>query len=312
MLRLKQTSKQSQLVDQNFSNGIMLNALAALENLAFFYGYRGNKIFDYYSGDARENENSLIDAVILQLTIFRNSHLNYNSNYSTYDFPHNLTKKQIVEYILTLKQFVPLQSQIYYSEIVKYLDGNSNILGIEQKIKEKMKEWGPTKKEDLLKVSRASPYTNSYMFDEMNKVKDGYNKTGDFQIYAKLNDKKGNNQLQNNLHQSEKTLAKQLEQINKSEVEINNGFENIFEKVNAKEDVTQDIQELKNNIKNLEKSLGLVEIESKEIAQKTQNYQNIFNEFQKINCPQINEIIKNLVEKIIGLYQSNGKVGPPL
>ena len=32
----KQISKQSQLVDQNFSNGIMLNALSALENLAIF------------------------------------------------------------------------------------------------------------------------------------------------------------------------------------------------------------------------------------------------------------------------------------
>ena len=32
----KQLSKQSQLVDQNFSNGIMLNALSALENLAIF------------------------------------------------------------------------------------------------------------------------------------------------------------------------------------------------------------------------------------------------------------------------------------
>ena len=35
--QLKQISKQTQLIDQNYSNGIMLNCIAALENLAFFY-----------------------------------------------------------------------------------------------------------------------------------------------------------------------------------------------------------------------------------------------------------------------------------
>ena len=53
----KQLSKQAQLRDQNFSNQIMLNCLAALENLAYFYGYQGPRIFDYYSGyPPRNNE----------------------------------------------------------------------------------------------------------------------------------------------------------------------------------------------------------------------------------------------------------------
>ena len=38
MMIQKQLSKQSQLIDQNFSNEIMLNTIAALENLAFYYG----------------------------------------------------------------------------------------------------------------------------------------------------------------------------------------------------------------------------------------------------------------------------------
>ena len=45
-----QISKLDQLRDQNFSNGVMLNCLAALENLAHFYKYPGQRIFDYYSG----------------------------------------------------------------------------------------------------------------------------------------------------------------------------------------------------------------------------------------------------------------------
>ena len=38
MQQQTQLSKQTQLIDQNFSNEIMLNALAALENLAIFEG----------------------------------------------------------------------------------------------------------------------------------------------------------------------------------------------------------------------------------------------------------------------------------
>lgn len=304
----KQISKQSQLIDQNFSNGIMLNALAALENLAFFYGYQGNKIFDYYSGDARANERSLTDAVILQLTIFRGSHLNYSSNYSTYNFPINLTKKKLIEYILTLKQFVPQPSQIYYSEMVNYLKGNSNISGIENQIKEKMKEWKPTTKEDLLKVGRASAYTNSYMFKEINKVKDSYNKTGDYQINARLNEKKGNNHLQNDLHQSEKILAMQIEKRIKTEEEIENNFAQILSKLNNNQNITQsDFQKLENNINDLESSLNLVEMEDSEIIQQKNKLLNINKEFQKFNAPQITEIIKKLCKRIFEIYESNGK-----
>jgi hypothetical protein len=41
--RQKQLSKQYQLVDQGFSNTILLNSILAVENLAFFYGYKGKK-----------------------------------------------------------------------------------------------------------------------------------------------------------------------------------------------------------------------------------------------------------------------------
>ena len=104
----KQLSKQSQLVDQNFSNGIMLNALSALENLAIFNGYKGKTIFGYYSGYApKNNEKELVNAVILQLEIFRASHSNYNLVYSNYDFPKNLKKEEIIKYVKDWKKAVP-------------------------------------------------------------------------------------------------------------------------------------------------------------------------------------------------------------
>ena len=75
-------SKQSQLVDQNFSNEILLNALSALENLAIFSGYKGKNIFGYHSGYAqRKSKKDLVNEVILQLKIFTASHSNFNLVY---------------------------------------------------------------------------------------------------------------------------------------------------------------------------------------------------------------------------------------
>jgi hypothetical protein len=131
----KQLSKQTQLIDQNFSNGIMLNALAALENLAIYYGYKGKMIFDYYSGYARRNsEKELVNAVILQLEIFRSSHYNYTSVYSSYDFPKNLTNEQVIKIVKEWKKIIPKKIQIYYDEMLNYLYGNSNVSGISDKI----------------------------------------------------------------------------------------------------------------------------------------------------------------------------------
>ena len=119
----KQLSKQSQLVDQNFSNGIMLNCIAALENLAFFYGYKGKRIFDYYSGYAsRKSENELINAVIIQLEVFRASHSNYSMVYSSYDFPKNLSKEQIIKIINDWKKVLHRKEVvIYFDEIPKII-----------------------------------------------------------------------------------------------------------------------------------------------------------------------------------------------
>ena len=103
----KKLSKQAQLRDQNFSNQIMLNCLAALENLAQFYKYPGQRIFDYYSGYApRNNEKELVDAIIMQLEVFRASYSNYSSIYNNYDFPKNLTKEQIIKIVLDWKNLL--------------------------------------------------------------------------------------------------------------------------------------------------------------------------------------------------------------
>ena len=196
----KQLSKQDQLVDQSFSNTMLLNTISALENLAFFYGYKGKKIFDYYSGDANIcDENSLINAVILQLQIFRASHADYLSKFTNYHFPNNLSKNQMINKIEEWKNFITNNdAKIYFDELINYLDGNSNVCGIEGQIKQKRKEWGNVTNKDLQQVGNSLAFINNDMFSQIDIVKDSYKKNGDYQINAILNKKKEDNKLMKN------------------------------------------------------------------------------------------------------------------
>ena len=230
----KQLSKQTQLIDQNFSNGIMLNALAALENLAIYYGYKGKMIFDYYSGYARRNsEKELVNAVILQLEIFRSSHFNYTSVYSSYDFPKNLTNEQVIKIVKEWKKHIPKQIQIYYEEMLNYLYGNSNVSGISDKIEKKRKEMGPTTEEDLARIARAAPFVNTNMYKQMEKVKQSYEKNGDYDIKAHLNENQEENVDMKDLYNNDQKVAEQERYFN----QIEENIESFFKKIQSKSQI---------------------------------------------------------------------------
>ena len=184
----KQIPIQNKIRDQVISNEIMLNSLAALENLAVLCGYNGQKIFPYYSGNAQGNNiNELVDVVMVQLELFRASHSDYSSNYTNYDFPKNLTKEQIIQIISEWKKYIPDNNiKVFYDEILHYLNGQSNISGISGIIDERQKEWGPTTEGQLSRISNSIPFINSKMFNQMEQVQKSYKKNGDYEINAKL------------------------------------------------------------------------------------------------------------------------------
>jgi hypothetical protein len=230
----KQLSKQTQLIDQNFSNGIMLNALAALENLAIYYGYKGKMIFDYYSGYSRRNsEKELVNAVILQLEIFRSSHFNYTSVYSSYDFPKNLTNEQVIKIVKEWKKIIPKKIQIYYDEMLNYLYGNSDVSGISDKIEKKRKEMGPTTEEDLARIARAAPFVNTNMYKQMEKVKQSYEKNGDYDIKAHLNENQEENVDMKDLYNNDQKVAEQERYFN----QIEENIESFFKKIQSKSQI---------------------------------------------------------------------------
>lgn len=310
----KQLLRDQQLMDQYGSNEIMLNAISALENLAFFYQFPGPRIFDYYSGYA-QTENELINAVLIQLEIFRYSYLNYSSIYTNYDFPKNLTKEQIILFIKEWKKYIPSHKknniEIYFDEIIRYLEGNP-ISGISKIIDKKRMEWGPTTRQDLERFGRFSPFANSQIFNQMYNIKEIYNRTGNYEINAKLNQTKEANKFMQDLYQNDQIYKKKQEEFKDIITKINRYFETfcktiINKSINVKSKLinktdSDSIKKHLDSFKSLLPMICLEEAASREIIDKFLDYKNIITTFPKDNedikfLKKICDDIMNCVQK---------------
>ena len=301
----KQISKQSQLVDQNFSNGIMLNALSALENLAIFSGYKGKTIFGYYSGYAHRNsEKELVNAVILQLEIFRASHSNYNLVYSNYDFPKNLTREEIIKYVKDWKKVVPKNLQVFYTEIINYLQGNSNYSGISDILDKKRKEFGPTTEEDLSRIARSAPYINTNMHKQYEKVKQSYDKTGNYDVRAHLYENQDDNVDMRDLNNYDQKFEEQKKHFKNLENKIESFFYNVFyTNLPLKE---KDFKELEENVEQFKNFIVGMNLGENEIMKKVDLYRSYKEMIPKKLYEAFNEnalaFLVNMCDKMILTY----------
>lgn len=301
MMQQKQLSKQSQLIDQSFSNGIMLNAIAALENLAFYYGYNGKRIFDYYSGYAkRTSEKELVNAAIIQLEIFRNSHLNYSSIYEEYNFPKNLSKEQIIKTIKDWKKVVPQANKEFYQEILNYLNGNSDFSGISETINQKKKEWGPTTKKDLERIGRNAPFINTQMFNQMEIVKKNYDKNGNYEIMANLNKNREDDIDMQRLNQYEQQFSQQEMNFRIVEKKLNSFFEHLIMTRTLKNSDVEEVKQLVVSFRNLINGIGFEEVEIKQKISLFKNYkENIKTIFIDKNALNF---FSSICDEIISIY----------
>ena len=292
----KYKSKQVQKSDQNFSNIIMLNCLAALENLAIFCGYKGQKIFDYYSGfTPKDKIKDLVDDVVIQLEIFRASHSNYISNYCNYDFPGNLTKEQIIQIISEWKKFIPDNNiKVFYDEIIHYLNGNSNISGISGIIDERQKKWGPTTEGQLSRISNSIPFINSKMFNQMEQVQKSYNKNGDYEINAKLYKNRDDDIEMKKYYENDQKYMEKEQKFRNLEKKIESIFyTNISKNIKIKESDMKSLIDDLNLFEKYIKSMSLGEIE---IKQKIELYENFSKTIQYKEYLEI-------CQKVIALYK---------
>ena len=292
----KYKSKQVQKSDQNFSNIIMLNCLAALENLAIFCGYKGQKIFDYYSGfTPKDKIKDLVDDVVIQLEIFRASHSNYISNYCNYDFPGNLTKEQIIQIISEWKKFIPDNNiKVFYDEIIHYLNGQSNISGISGIIHERQKEWGPTTEGQLSRISNSIPFINSKMFNQMEQVQKSYKKNGDYEINAKLYKNRDDDIEMKRYYENDQKYMEKEQKFRDLEKKIESIFyTHISKNIKIKESDMKSLIDDLNLFEKYIKSMSLGEIE---IKQKIELYENFSKTIQYKEYLEI-------CQKVIALYK---------
>ena len=292
----KYKSKQVQKSDQNFSNIIMLNCLAALENLAIFCGYKGQKIFDYYSGfTPKDKIKDLVDDVVIQLEIFRASHSNYISNYCNYDFPGNLTKEQIIEIISEWKKFIPDNNiKVFYDEIIHYLNGQSNISGISGIIDERQKEWGPTTEAQLSRISNSIPFINSKMFNQMEQVQKSYKKNGDYEINAKLYKNRDDDIEMKRYYENDQKYMEKEQKFRDLEKKIESIFYNhISKNIKIKE---SDMKSLIDDLDLFEKYIKSMSLGEIEIKQKIELYENFSKTIQYKEYLEI-------CQKVIALYK---------
>ena len=292
----KYKSKQVQKSDQNFSNIIMLNCLAALENLAIFCGYKGQKIFDYYSGfTPKDKIKDLVDDVVIQLEIFRASHSNYISNYCNYDFPGNLTKEQIIEIISEWKKFIPDNNiKVFYDEIIHYLNGNSNISGISGIIDERQKEWGPTTEAQLSRISNSIPFINSKMFNQMEQVQKSYKKNGDYEINAKLYKNRDDNIEMKRYYENDQKYMEKEQKFRDLEKKIESIFYTYISKnIKIKE---SDMKSFIDDLDLFEKYIKSMSLGEIEIKQKIELYENFSKTIQYKEYLEI-------CQKVISFYK---------
>ena len=297
-----QMSKQAQLNAQNFSNEIMLNCLAALENLAYFCGYQGPRIFDYYSGYApRNNEKELVDAIIMQLEVFRASYSNYSSIYNNYDFPKNLTKEQIIKIVLDWKKFIPYaEIKVFYDEIIFYLNGRSDTSGISGIIEQKRKEWGPTTEKQLSRIAKATPFINSRMHNEMERVKQSY-QNGNYEIKAKLYQNQSDDVEMADLNKNDQNAGELVLKFNEMEKKIESIFEGLQLKI-----IDDDKEWLKNNIKSFESYMKVINLGENEVSLKIFLYQHFKENIQKVlKDPQEKNFFMEICDRIIACYNKS-------
>jgi hypothetical protein len=154
--------------------------------------------------------------------------LNYSSIYEEYNFPKNLSKEQIIKTIKDWKKVVPQANKEFYQEILNYLNGNSDFSGISETINQKKKEWGPTTKKDLERIGRNAPFINTQMFNQMEIVKENYDKNGNYEIMANLNKNREDDIDMQRLNQYEQQFSQQEMNFRIVEKKLNSFFEHLI------------------------------------------------------------------------------------
>ena len=130
-----QVQLNKQIQDQGYSYGVIGNIFSALE----WYAYRisgisfSNQdiIFNGYNNFNCGNQKELEDLknqIITQIEIFKFSYQVYIKDHKKYDFPNNLSKKDMINLLMKWKSIIPdSKEHRFYDAMIEIINGNFNI-----------------------------------------------------------------------------------------------------------------------------------------------------------------------------------------
>lgn len=193
--------------DQNSSNTIMCRILSELENLAFFLGYDGPRIFGYYA-TRPNNFQDIINQILLQMTIFESSYNNFKKNNPNkqYEFPNNLNFTDILGIVNKWKNFIKKQKvyqsyESYYNEFLNILSNNNLSKSFNNQFHNIDKDAPKLTNAELKRVMNAGTTAICYTNEKYNDIENEIIKNGDYKVNVVLGGERKDNKFYSNMDQ---------------------------------------------------------------------------------------------------------------
>ena len=218
---LKQINKQEITVkqDQNASNSIMCKVLAELENLAIICGYKGEIYFNYYASKGK-TKNQIKEELAFQLAIFESSYKNFliHNKKEKYDYPENLTYKDIISIITKWKEFLKKDKsnsslEVYYNSLLGILEGKNLDKNIQEEFDILGKNSKPTTKKDLKRMLNAGAIASTITGEKNQEIEKEMIEKGDYKVKVVIGGKRDENRFNKQFEKYEETLEKDKKEL---------------------------------------------------------------------------------------------------
>jgi hypothetical protein len=217
-----QTQSNKQLIslrqDQHSSNTIMCRILSELENLAFFLGYNGPRLFGYYATNPN-NFDDIIKQIMFQMTLFESSYYNFkkkNPN-KQYEFPNNLSFTNIINIVNQWKNSIKNNKayESYFNEFLNILSNNHLSKNFNNQFQNIDKDSPKITNEELRRIMNAGTTAACYTNEKYNEIEKEINEKGDYKVNVVLGRERKDNQFYFNMDQYDKTFEIEKKEFDK-------------------------------------------------------------------------------------------------
>lgn len=304
-----QVQSNKQLVslkqDQNSSNSIMCRILSELESLAICLGYKEKRIFGYYSTKSKDKK-SIIDQILLQMTIFESSYKSFVKKHPNkqYEYPDNLQLSNIKEIIEKWKKEIKKDKSnksylAYYDEFLNILSNNNLSKNFNEEFENIDKDSGTITNEELKRAMNAGALATCYTNEKNNEIEKKITEKGDYKVNVVLNDDRKNNEFYNNIEKYDEKLN-QLKTELYIYLDLILGNLEIYAVLKANKENKLNIK-YANNLKNKDLEKKIISDYSKALKKYNDIYNKLFEEFS-FNLPKEK---KDKIKKNLKFWKKN-------